>query len=73
MRIVILTQWYPPEPGHKGAELARELIRNGHEAVVITGFPNYPGGRIYDGYRVRLLQRETIDGVLVIRLPLYPS
>ena len=58
---------------HKGAELAQALIRAGHEVLVITGFPNYPGGRIYDGYRVRPRQDEMIEGVPVIRLPLFPS
>ena len=40
---------------------------------MVTGFPNYPDGRIYPGYRLRLIQRETIDGVRIVRLPLYPS
>jgi glycosyltransferase involved in cell wall biosynthesis len=40
---------------------------------VVTGFPNYPGGKVYPGYRIRWMQRETIDGVQVTRVPLYPS
>src|SRR5262249_30987871 len=40
---------------------------------VLTGFPNYPGGTIYPGYCVRLLQRDEIEGIDVIRVPLYPS
>jgi len=38
----------------------------------ITGFPNYPSGKIYPGYRQRLWQWEEMDGVRVLRLPLYP-
>ena len=52
---------------------AKELVRRGHEVEVLTGFPNYPGGKIYDGYRVRMLQREILDGIPINRVPLYPS
>lgn len=69
----MLTQWFDPEPTFKGLAFARELVRRGHEVEVVTGFPNYPGGNLYPGYRVRLLQRENMDGVSVIRVPLYPS
>lgn len=40
---------------------------------VLTGFPNYPGGKLYDGYRVKLWQRECMDGIRVNRVALYPS
>jgi len=73
MRILILTQWFDPEPAFKGLSFAKELVARGHEVQVITGFPNYPGGVLYPGYRVRLIQRETMDGIAVVRLPLYPS
>lgn len=73
VRILLLTQWFDPEPTFKGMVFARELVRQGFEVEVLTGFPNYPGGRIYAGYRIKLLQREFIDGVRVTRVPLYPS
>jgi colanic acid biosynthesis glycosyl transferase WcaI len=73
MRILFVTQWFDPEPTFKGLAFARELTRLGHQVQVLTGFPNYPGGKIYPGYRVRLLQRERIDGIDIIRVPLYPS
>lgn len=73
MKILLLTQWFDPEPTFKGLAFARELVRRGHEVEVLTGFPNYPGGRVYDGYRVKWLQRETIDGISIIRVPLFPS
>jgi colanic acid biosynthesis glycosyl transferase WcaI len=72
-RILFLSQWFDPEPGAKGLVFARKLVSMGFEVEVITGFPNYPGGRLYPGYKVKLLQRETIDGVEVTRVPLYPS
>lgn len=73
MRILIVSEWFDPEPFYKGLPLARGLINLGHEVEVLTGFPNYPGGQIYDGYRVRPWQRETLDGVPVTRVSLYPS
>ena len=73
MRILILTQWFDPEPFYKGIPFAKELVKLGHEVEILTGIPNYPGGKIYDGYRIRFLQREIISGIPVIRVALYPS
>lgn len=73
IRVLLLTQWFDPEPTFKGLAFARELLRQGIEVSVLTGFPNYPSGRLYPGYRVRLRQREVVDGIEVIRVPLYPS
>jgi glycosyltransferase involved in cell wall biosynthesis len=73
MRVMFLTQWFEPEPIMKGAAFARALADAGHHVEVVTGFPNYPTGRIYPGYRVGLFQKEIIDGIAVNRLPLYPS
>jgi glycosyltransferase involved in cell wall biosynthesis len=74
MRILYLTQWFEPEPHViKGLRFVRALQAAGHEVTVVTGFPNYPSGRLYPGYRLKLVQRERIDGVDVVRLPLYPS
>lgn len=73
MRILYLTQWFDPEPAFKGAQFARALADRGHEVEVATGFPNYPGGKLYPGFRVRPYRRETVAGLTVHRLALYPS
>lgn len=73
MRILFLTQFCTPEPFPRSVPLARELIRRGHEVRILTGFPNYPGGRIYPGYRQRLWQHETLQGVPILRVPVYQS
>lgn len=73
MRILILSQWYPPEPALLLQELAQSLQALGHEVTVLTGFPNYPSGQLYPGYSVRFRQRETLAGVTVVRVPLYPE
>ncbi len=72
-RILLLTQWFDPEPTFKGLIFARELVQRGFDVEVITGFPNYPGGNLYPGYKMKIIQREIIDGVHVTRVPLFPS
>jgi glycosyltransferase involved in cell wall biosynthesis len=73
MKILFVTQWFDPEPFTKGLLFARELVARGHSVQVLTGFPNYPGGTVYAGYRIRPWAREQLDGVNVIRVALYPS
>lgn len=75
MKIGLLSQWFDPEPGPAAIPgvLARELIRGGHEVSVLTGYPNYPAGKIFPGYdgRRRSVTRE--NGLLLTRVPLFAS
>ncbi len=73
MKILLLTQWFDPEPTFKGLAFAKELANQGHHVEVLTGFPNYPGGIVYSGYRVKLYQKEFMDGIIVHRVALYPN
>lgn len=67
----MLTQLFQPEPNHlKGLAFAKEMIRLGHCVEVLTGFPNYPGGKIYAGYKQSWFMREQLDPIPVIRVPL---
>lgn len=74
-RIGMVTQWFDPEGGSAAVAgvVARSLVRRGMDVDVLTGFPNYPDGEIYAGYRQRAYQREVMNGVTVHRVPLYPS
>jgi len=75
MRFGILTQYYPPEIGAPQArlsELAASLARRGHQVTVLTAMPNYPAGRIHDGY-AGLWRREKKAGANVVRTAIYPS
>ena len=72
MKIVILSQWYPPEPQSVVSDLAETLAAGGHDVTVLTGFPNFPSGRLYPGYRLKFVQRETWNGVPIVRVPLLP-
>ncbi|MDF1553827.1 MAG: glycosyltransferase family 4 protein [Deferrisomatales bacterium] len=71
MHILFLTDNFPPEvnaPASRTFEHSREWVRAGHGVTVITCAPNFPNGRVYDGYRNRLWQTETMDGIRVIRV-----
>lgn len=72
MRVLILSQYYAPEPIPKPVELAEALRQRGHDVTVVTGIPNYPSGRLYPGYRLAPLRRESLDGVSVIRTFEFP-
>ena len=71
LRIAIVSQYYRPEHHTIAALLAERLTERGHAVRVLTSFPNYPRGRVFDGYRQRWRQRETINGVDVLRVPMY--
>lgn len=73
MRILYLTQWFEPEPAFKGLAFAKALAARGHKVDVATAFPNYPGGKLYPGYRLRPYQRDCIDGLVIHRLYVWPS
>ena len=75
MKVAFVSQWFDPEEGSAAipGAMVRSLRGRGHDVEVITGFPNYPYGKLYDGYRIRPWRRETIRGVPVHRVPLYPS
>ena len=71
MRILFLSHYFPPEgnaPATRVHQFCRRWVEAGHEVTVITCAPNVPAGKVYDGYRNRLCQREHRDGVEVIRV-----
>lgn len=71
MRILFLTDNFPPEvnaPASRTYDHAKEWVKAGHDVTVITCFPNFPKGKVYDGYRNKLYQREQVDGINVIRV-----
>ncbi|WP_167756892.1 glycosyltransferase family 4 protein [Leifsonia flava] len=64
-----MTQYYPPENALVPYDIAVGLSALGHSVSVITGFPNYPHGRIFEGYRRRFRHEEWADGIRVRRVP----
>lgn len=72
-KILYASQWFPPENVRSGLQIAHDLRERGHHVEVLTGFPNYPNGRIYPGYRLRPYLRERIEEIDVHRVFLIPS
>ena len=71
MRILFLTHYFTPEgnaPAARTHEHCKRWIKEGHEIQVLTCVPNLPDGIVYEGYRNNLWQRETIDGIEIIRV-----
>lgn len=66
MKILVICQYYKPEP-FRISDICEELARRGHEVTVLTGVPNYPMGEIYEGYRHGEHRCETVEGVEVRR------
>lgn len=73
MKVLIVSQYYPPENATFASTVAKELAENGHSVRVLTGFPNYPDGNIFEGYEQKWRQHELVDGIDVLRVPLYPD
>ena len=71
MRILIVSQYFWPE-SFRINDLALALKARGHSVEVLTGMPNYPGGRFYPGYRAFSPQVEDFQGMRVNRVPLIP-
>ncbi len=71
MKVLILTQYFWPET-FRINDLAQALAERGHAVTVLTGMPNYPGGRLYDGYGPFRPVEERFGSVRVLRVPLLP-
>lgn len=68
--VVVLSQFYSPEPIMFTPDMAAAIANAGHKVSVVTGYPNRPGGNLYPEYRQRFGFSELIDGIAVHRVPL---
>jgi glycosyltransferase involved in cell wall biosynthesis len=76
LRILFITDNFPPEgnaPATRTFEHCQEWIKKGHKITVITCAPNFPYGKLYDGYKNKLYQCELINEIKVIRVWSYMS
>jgi glycosyltransferase involved in cell wall biosynthesis len=74
MKILILTQYYPPETGapqNRLHELAVRLVAHGVEIEVLTAMPNYPKMEIFESYKGKKFMVEEIDDIKVYRSRIY--
>lgn len=76
MKLLILTQYFPPEvgaPQNRLYELAIRLYKMGVEVTVLTAMPNYPQMEIYEGYKNKNYVYEEMDGLKVHRASIFVS
>lgn len=76
MKLLILTQYYPPEigaPQNRLHELAVRLKKEGVDVEVLTAMPNYPQMEIFEKYKDGSIREEEIEGVKVYRSKIYVS
>ncbi len=74
MKLLILTQYYPPESGapqNRLSDLAERLAGNGHEVQILTALPNYPADEVFPEYSKRKNSVEMMGGVRVARVGIY--
>jgi colanic acid biosynthesis glycosyl transferase WcaI len=71
MRILYLSQYFPPEAGAtqtRAYEMARNLVRLGHTVTMLAEVPNHPSGIIPPEYRGKLVERSRLEGIDVMRV-----
>ena len=74
MHILFLTDNFPPEgnaPATRTYEHSREWVKKGHKVTVITGAPNFPEGKVFNGYTNSWFSSEYLDGIEVRRVKTY--
>lgn len=74
MRILFLTDNFPPEsnaPANRTWEHVRVWVARGHDVTVITTAPNFPRGKVFDGYRNAWRSVERREGVRIVRVKSY--
>jgi len=71
LKLLFLSDNFPPEsnaPASRTYEHCKEWVKEGVDVTVITCNPNFPFGKVYEGYKNKLYQTEVIDGIKVIRV-----
>jgi putative colanic acid biosynthesis glycosyltransferase WcaI len=76
VKILFLTENFPPETNAAATrvfERACYWARWGHQVTVVTCAPNFPHGRVFEGYRNRCIQTEQMSGIRVVRVKTFIS
>ena len=71
MKILIITQYFYPETFRVNT-LCTELVKRGHKVTVLTGYPQYPQGQIYDGYGFKKPYEKEWNGAKIERVKMRP-
>ena len=71
MKILVFSQYFYPE-NFRINTLCRELVQRGHAVTVVTGYPQYPYGKIYDGYGFDIPYEKEWNGITICRVKVHP-
>ncbi len=69
--ILVIAQYFYPEQ-FRINDICTEWVKRGYKVTVVTGIPNYPQGKYYEGYGLFKKRREKYNGIDIIRIPLIP-
>lgn len=69
--ILVISQYFYPEE-FRINDMCKEWVKKGYKVTVVTGIPNYPQGKFFQGYSLFEKRKETYEGIDIIRLPLIP-
>ena len=67
--ILVISQYFYPE-NFRINDICKEWVKKGYEVTVVTGIPNYPQGKFFDGYGLFKKRKEVYEGIHIIRLPI---
>ena len=67
--ILVISQYFYPE-NFRINDICKEWVKRGYEVTVVTGIPNYPQGKFFDGYGLFKKRKEEYKGIRIIRLPI---
>lgn len=70
-KILVICQYFHPEQ-FRINDICTEWVKRGYDVTVLTGIPNYPQGKFFDGYGLIKKRREIWNGIKIIRIPLIP-
>lgn len=71
MNILVISQYFYPETFRVNT-LCEELVKRGNSVTVLTGYPQYPQGKIYDGYGFNVPYEKEWNGVKIERIKMRP-
>ncbi len=69
--ILVISQYFYPET-FRINDMCQEWVKRGYKVTVITGIPNYPMGKFFDGYGYTKKRKEIWNGINIVRIPLIP-
>lgn len=69
--ILVISQFFYPEQ-FRINDMCCEWVKQGYKVTVLTGIPNYPEGKYYEGYGLCKKRKELWNGMEIIRIPEFP-